>query len=203
MRRIGTTAQFPLTSQQCRLACAPRSLCPAAGEAERCRFLGIGCTMVTLDDLLKLFAQSIHAKATALRTLELTASQRARLRESISDDIKKCTNFIPPEVSVAAHDEAQPLGVDLSTKNWHDQPSFDAGREIFHFEHIVPVSAIRTMCESAESADATFSVLRTKLRVAWILKREDLELTRLGYRSERADPDAAYEHAKINFRNKA
>lgn len=159
--------------------------------------------MVTLDDLLRPFAQSIHAKAVALRTLQVSASQRARLRESISDDIKKCTNFITPEVSVAAHDEAEPLGVDLSTKNWHDQPSFDAGREIFHFEHIVPVSALRAMCENTESPDDTLSVLRTRLRVAWILKREDLELTRLGYRSTRADPDAAYEHAKIKLRNTA
>ncbi len=156
--------------------------------------------MATLDELLRPFAESIHAKAAALRTLRLTASQRARVRESISDDIKKCTNFITPEMSVAAHDEADPLGVDLSTRNWHDQPAFDAGREIFHFEHIVPVSALRTMCEVAESVDGTFSILRTRLRVAWILKREDLELTRLGYRSVRADPDSAYKHAKIELR---
>jgi hypothetical protein len=43
-------------------------------------------------------------------------------------------------------------------------------------------------------------VLRRELKVAWILKSEDAELTRLGFRSKRPDPVAAYEKAGIVLR---
>jgi integrase/recombinase XerD len=82
---------------------------------------------------------------------------------------------------------------------WHDQPSFDAGREIFHFEHVVPVSAVRTACCHQNSEGAVFAILKSRLRVAWILKSEDAELTRLGHRSNRPDPDAAYRNAGIRL----
>ncbi|TKC92132.1 hypothetical protein [Polyangium fumosum] len=122
------------------------------------------------------FARSILAKASALRSIDLLPNQRARILESISDDIKKCTNFIAPQVSTAAWKEAERLGVDLYSKNWHDQPAFDAGRQTFHFEHVLPVSAIRDACLELNSEAAIFDVLK-KLRVAWILKTEDAELT--------------------------
>lgn len=155
--------------------------------------------MATVDELLMPFARSIHIKASALKTLTLSSSQRARLLESMSDDIKKCTNFIEPEVSEAAQKEADRLRVDLRSQNWHDQPAFDAGREVFHFEHIIPVSAIRTMCYDQDSEAGTFEVLTRRLRVAWILKSEDAELTRLGHRSKRPDPAAAYLEAGIHL----
>lgn len=155
--------------------------------------------MASTDDLLKPFASSIYVKASTLKSVELSSSQRARLRESISDDIKKCTNFIEPEVSEAALAEAEHLQEDLRTKNWHDQPSFDAGREIFHFEHVVPVSAIREACCAENSEGGVLAVLKSRLRVAWILKSEDAELTRLGHRINRPDPDEAYRKAKIRL----
>lgn len=102
-------------------------------------------------------------------------------------------------VSEAALAEAEHLKVDLRTQNWHDQPSFDARREIFHFEHVVPVSAIRAACCDQESERAVLAVLKGRLRVAWILKSEDAELTRLGDRSNRPDPDAAYRKAGIRL----
>ncbi|MFL5245854.1 MAG: hypothetical protein ACJ8FY_27590, partial [Gemmataceae bacterium] len=52
-------------------------------------------------------------------------------------------------------------------------------------------------CEKAESAEAVLDILNTSLRIAWILKREDQELTRLGYRRNRLDPEGAYRAAKI------
>jgi len=155
--------------------------------------------MASIDDLLAPFACSIYAKAKTLKSVELSSSQRARLLESISDDIKKCTNFIEPEVSQAALTAAERLQVDLRTKNWHDQPSFDAGRETFHFEHVVPVSAIRAACCDQGSEREIFAVLKGRLRVAWILKSEDAELTRLGHRSHRPDPDEAYRNAGIKL----
>ncbi|KYG04272.1 hypothetical protein BE21_47720 [Sorangium cellulosum] len=155
--------------------------------------------MASIDDLLKPFACALYAKASTLNSVGLSSSQRARLLESMSDDIKKCTNFIEPEVSEAALAEAEHLQVDLRTRNWHDQPSFDAGREIFHFEHVVPVSAIRAACCDQQSESAVLAVLKGRLRVAWILKSEDAELTLLGHRSNRPDPDAAYRKAGIQL----
>jgi len=153
--------------------------------------------MADLDSLLRPFARSIYAKASACRQLDLRAEERARFLESISDDIKKCTNFVSVDVSQAAFDRAKSVGIDLRTKTWHDQPGFDRGRLVFHLEHIVPVSAIRRACLDAPSDSAVFEILATKLRVVWILKEEDLVLTRLGYRTRRSDPDAAYRDAKI------
>ncbi|MGQ0679994.1 MAG: hypothetical protein ACT4OM_10150 [Actinomycetota bacterium] len=152
-----------------------------------------------VDRLLMAFAQSIHAKLRALRTLDLTPKQKARLLEAISDDIKKCTNFLVPEASRAALDRASSLGVQLSGQTWHDQHKFDPGRTIFHFEHMVPVSAIREACLKETSDQAIQAILKNRLRVVWILKDEDKELTRLGYRSNRLDPASSYLEAGIEL----
>ena len=155
--------------------------------------------MATADELLKPFAGSILCKVTALKELELTDDQKARIRESISDDIKKCTNFIQPQVSRMAHKKAKRLGIDLYSKDWHDQRSFDVGREIFHFEHVLPVSEIRNRCVELKTEKAIYEMLKTSLRVAWILKSEDAKLTSLGFRSKRKNPDSAYSEAGINL----
>ncbi len=142
--------------------------------------------------LLLPFAQSIYAKSMALRTLELSPSQRARFLESISDDIKKCSNFLQPEVSKAALAKAVKLNVDLYSKSWHDQPKFDGSHQKgkFHLEHLHPVSTIRDLCSKAMSRDAVLRILLGKLRVAWILKTERRKLDRT-HRSNRPDPDLA------------
>lgn len=158
--------------------------------------------MVTLEELLTPFAKSIHIKVSALKELNFDSQQRARFLESISDDIKKCTNFIPPEVSRAAFERARNLGVELTNKCWHDQHKFDKGREIFHFEHINPVVIIREACLSAPSPSAILEILLTRLRIAWILKVEDHRLTTLGYRSNRRDAEAAYREANIELLSK-
>lgn len=151
----------------------------------------------TLRDLLLPFGVSVHAKATALRELHLTQMQQARLRESISDDIKKCSNFVVPEVSDEARGQALVLGIELHDMCWHDQGKFDANRSTFHFEHVRPVSTLRELCLVAASADATTEILLTNIRVAWILKSEDAKLSALGFRSKRPNPDDAYYAAGI------
>ena len=155
--------------------------------------------MTTLSQLLEPFASAIYAKAVALRTLDLTTAQRARLLESVSDDIKKCSNFTAPSVSRAALARAEKLKVNLHDKTWHDQPRFDAGRRVFHFEHFVPVLSVRNACLKARSKAAVLDVLKSQLRVAWILKSEDRMLTRLGYRSQRSNPSLAYRAANIKL----
>jgi hypothetical protein len=158
-----------------------------------------GSTVADRNTLLKPFASSIHVKATAFRQLDLGPSERARFLEAISDDIKKCTNFTIPEVSRAAFNRGTAMGIDLRTKTWHDQPQFDNRRRIFHLEHMVPVSTVRQLCLEAPSETVVLEILVATLRCVWILKEEDRELTRLGYRSQRSDPEAAYHHAKIDL----
>jgi hypothetical protein len=158
---------------------------------------------LALRDLLKPFAASIFAKASAIRHFEdaesLTQFQRARFMESISDDIKKCTNFFTPRISNAAHEEALRLGINLNKMNWHSQPRFDRGRKTFHWEHMVPVKTIREECRKARKEVEVLEILMTRPCVVWILKSEDDVLTRLGYRSKRDDPIRAYQEAGIVF----
>lgn len=119
--------------------------------------------------------------------------------EAISHDIRKCTNFVPSRVSKAAFEEASNLGVDLRQMDWHDQTRFNPGRCKFHREHMVLVKTIRDECCGAITDDEVLETLLTKPRVVWILKSEDAELTRLGYRSKRDDSLAAYQNAGIEL----
>lgn len=158
--------------------------------------------MAVVDQLLQLFARSIFAKVSALRSLELTRNQHKRLRSSITAEIRACGGLLypevlAPEVSEAALREAERIGVDICTHTWHSQSSFDAGRKVFHWEHVDPISCIQEACEGAECEEAVLEILKTRLRIAWILKQEDRELTRLGFRSNRPDPEGAYRAAKI------
>lgn len=159
-------------------------------------------TMYETSKVLQAFSKAIYAKVRFLRTrIGRTQPQCTRILESISDDIRKCTNFVKPEVSVAADKEARRQGVALNEMTWHDQRSFDPGRKRFHLEHVVPVSAVRNACLEALSAAAVLEVLTSQLRVAWILKEEDAELTRLGFKRRRPHPDAAYRQAAIRMKS--
>jgi hypothetical protein len=158
--------------------------------------------MVIVDELLQLFARSVFAKVGALRLLDLTRNQRKRLKSSITAEIRACGGLLypevlTPEVSEAALWEAERIGVDIRVHTWHSQSLFDAGRKLFHWEHVDPIACIREACERSESEEAILTILKTRLRIAWILKREDRELTQLGFRSKRPDPDSAYRAAKI------
>lgn len=153
--------------------------------------------MATTDQLLMPFVRGIYALVCALRQVTLTPSQERRMLEGISDDIKKCTNFFAPGVSRQAREHARQLNIDLSFKYWRDQPRFDKGRKIFHWEHMDPVSSIRLACLEQASESGILEVLKNRLRAVWILKSEDEKLTRLGYRSKR--PPDAYSKAGIEL----
>jgi hypothetical protein len=134
----------------------------------------------------------------------LNPRQRTWLRKSITYDIRTCgallfPDVLKPEISKAAQEEAVRAGMLLHTMTWHDQAKFDRGRKTFHWEHVNPVSGIQNKCMEAKSEEAILETLKTSLRIAWILKREDQELTRLGYRSKRVMPDEAYGHAGIEL----
>lgn len=151
--------------------------------------------MTRLEQLLEPFAQSIFAKMGAINTLNLTRKEKSRFFESMSDDIKKCSNFIAPEVSVKAKNKAEEFGFKLFNMNWHDMKSKD--RHIFHFEHVNTVSAIREKCCEAKCSQDVLCILLNRLSIAWILKEEDKLLTAKGYKKNR--PDNAYELAGITL----
>lgn len=148
--------------------------------------------------IFRAFARSIFAKAELLRTTELSHRERQRVLESISDDLKKFTDLIQAGVSDAALAEAERMGVDLGTAGWHDQPKFDPGRKVFAREHVVPVNQMRAACLEAASEEDTARCLEAA-QVAWVLREEDDMLTRLGFRTVRTDPRAAYRAAGISL----
>ena len=140
--------------------------------------------MAVVDQLLRLYAQSIFGKAGALKALKLTRNQRKRLRDTITADLRACGALLYPEVrlpevSKEALQEADRIGVNLWAQTLRRQKSFDRGRKVFHWEHVNPIACIQELCEAAKSEEAVLDAL-ARLRVAWILKREDKELTRLG-----------------------
>ena len=73
--------------------------------------------MIGLADLLRPFALSIHARAAAVRDLDLTANQRARVLESISHYIKKGTIIFEPRVSMKASQAESRCKSALCSKN--------------------------------------------------------------------------------------
>lgn len=161
--------------------------------------MSVGNAQVThclsLKQLLSPFAQSIYAKTTALNTLDLDKKTKARFLESISDDIKKCSNFVRPLVSEKAQQEAVKYKFNLFDMNWHDMKK--ANRKTFHFEHINTVSSLRTACCAAFSSEAILQILMSNISVAWILKDEDARLTSNGYKSKR--PNNAYDLVEIKL----
>lgn len=156
-----------------------------------------------METLFPIFAESISCKVSGLRQLgpNVSAGQKSRLLESISDDIRKCTDLIPVHVSQAAKSKAEKLKphIDLFRETWHSQPRFDKGRKIFQYEHVVPVSSVRDSCLQAQDTGDVLKILTTRLKVAWILKTENARLAKLGYAVRRPDPEAAYHQAGIDL----
>jgi hypothetical protein len=144
------------------------------------------------------FAVAIFAKANALENRALEPSHKSRLRESISDDIKKASNLLPHKMSKRAHKAASQLQppVDLRKKTWHEQHSFDPGREFFLVEHRNTVSSLRERCLAQKDVEGVLGVL-SEIDVVWILRAEDEKLTELKYRSRR--PPTAYAEASIEI----
>ena len=122
------------------------------------------------------FAQAIYVKVELLRT-----------------------DVMEYEVSEAAWEAAQDLGIDLRTTDWTEQTKFDPKRERFHLEHVVTVKGVVDACLAARSESEVAAILGA-VRVAWILKEENRVLDQLGVTSARPDPDAAYRAAGITLK---
>lgn len=159
---------------------------------------------LAFDDVAVPFAAGFLAKRVLLGESRLDRRQMARVSESLSDDLKKLCDVVTPEikrplVSRGARDAARKIDVDLCRQVWHGQLRFDPERSTFHLEHVVPIKQLRQLCLDARSARDIVTQLERHVRVAWILKSENRELTRLGYSHNRPDPDAAYREAGIEL----
>lgn len=159
---------------------------------------------VVLDrsSIIRPFALSILAKARVARSHRVSERQRKRLLESISDDIRKCSDLLPHRASEAAHKKACKGGTNLFQEDWHTQTRFDPGRKKFLIEHFEPVAAIRDRCLKCKSATAMAELLRKHVKVVWVLREEDARLNELGHRSDRPDPAGAYRQAQIRILNR-
>src|SRR5262245_51940486 len=101
------------------------------------------------DGVIRDLAKAIYAKVIGVNRGNLYPRHRTILLRSISADIRGYTDCLvctPPHVSAAAQKAAEKLGINLWSTQWHDQPKFDKRRSVFHFEHMVPVEAVRKDC---------------------------------------------------------
>lgn len=161
---------------------------------------------VTADaaSLRRVFAAGMLPKVEWLRTVAHSARQRSALHGSLNQELRKLcdalgTDGLKPLVSTAAAETASAKDIDLCVQDWHAQARFDPGRGVFHLEHVVPIGSVRARVLASHDLDEILDALE-QLRVAWILKSENAELTRLGFRSTRPDPEAAYAEAGIVLR---
>lgn len=153
-----------------------------------------------METLRKFFSESILIKVNGIRQITEPIHKK-KLKESIDTEIRKYTDVIKPKVSQKANEIANKMGIDLTTKDWSSQNSFDKGRSTFHFEHYYPVKQITDDCLACHCIDDVCRVLKEKTMVVWILKSENSTLDGLGYKSNRPNPKEAYAKAGITILN--
>ena len=130
------------------------------------------------------------------------------LRSSLTWPIRYLERFVThARVSVKAQEAAGAM--DLSQCKWNQQPSLldDPERELFHYEHMYPVSQMREkLIELSDpgrevSEDQIIKEIESELDkfdIAWVLKEEDNKLNEMGYQSKRPpNPLDAYREAGI------
>jgi hypothetical protein len=150
------------------------------------------------DALVRPFVVALQVKRPLLQRSGISREQRARVLESMSDDLKKMCDVVvpcvrPASVSRDALALTERLGVDLCQLTWHQQQGRKRADERWaslHREHVVPILALRTACVDAADVDAAIAEVDRLLHIAWITKAEDRRLTEAGYRKTR--PDTAY-----------
>jgi hypothetical protein len=104
-------------------------------------------------------------------------------------------------VSEAAQQEADRRGLaKLSEYTWYQQTTKmgDKGRKTFHWDHFVTIKELRmALLNLARPTEEQARAILQRASVAWILKREDRNLNKLGFRADRPNPHAAYRKAGI------
>lgn len=99
---------------------------------------------------------------------------------------------------------AASLPTDMREVTWDLQSKFDKGRKVFHLEHIYTGDMFRKAVKAISASQELAQFVRTNYRLAWILKAEDQDLNRSGYRSRRGNTLGealnAYEKCGIRLR---
>ncbi len=91
-------------------------------------------------------------------------------------------------------------GTPLTQKRWAEQPAFDLGREVFHFEHICSGKMFERFARQNNhelTPDLICNWVRNNYRIAWILKRENKLLPRSDRGQGLSDALAIYAKAGI------
>jgi hypothetical protein len=133
-----------------------------------------------------------------LRDLHLGQIENRHYRYLYNQSFYGFRGFLDPllstRVSERAHKQyrcilqgrpAGSLPTDMREVPWDLQPRFDKGRKMFHLEHIYTGDMFRKAAETIPNAQGLAELVRANYRVAWILKSEDQDLNRYGYRSNR------------------
>ena len=85
-------------------------------------------------------------------------------------------------VSKKALAKAKELGIDLYSMTWLNQTKVDPKRTIFHYEHCNPIKELRL---AVLNTNKNIQDILKQDIVCWILKDEDKELNKHGYKSKR------------------
>lgn len=127
------------------------------------------------------------------------ADVRSTLKTMLGWMARDLERYVVPGVSRAAQERADELELgDLTRFHWKHQRGRmkDPMREIFHWEHVVPVSdTVEALLALDDPMPSTIVPILMRAEIAWILKSEDKALRRRG----RADPRAAYVAAGIEL----
>jgi hypothetical protein len=123
-------------------------------------------------------------------------THRQHLRRMISVTIRNLTDH--PEfgtsMSKAAKSLADSLGIPLQEMTYDTQPKWDKGRQLFAYEHMVPVKNLMYACIADPTKVA--EVLQSA-KIVWVTRPENFRLNDLGYSHNRPDPAKCYEEAGI------
>jgi hypothetical protein len=126
------------------------------------------------------------------------SQQIKALNNATTQLLQVAGNIHPSGVSIAAKKLAKLKGInDLREFHWHEQNKFDKGRKLFHLEHYVTISCLRAECMAAKNEDEVLHIITKRIRLYWILKKEDKRLTKNGHRINRPNPKEAYKKANI------
>jgi len=117
-----------------------------------------------------------------------------------------CRNMedvVPRNVSVKAAARGRELGVrDLRKFHFDHGGKIPGGRKksLLHWEHWMPVAEMkRELLELVNPTPEECRKVLSKSRICWIMKDENDELDRRGFKSVRPDPEGAYKIAGIEF----
>lgn len=121
---------------------------------------------------------------------------RQHLRRMISVTIRNLTDH--PEfgtsMSQAAKELADSKSIPLHELTYDKQTRWDPGRQLFAYEHMVPVKSL--MYAVIADPSKTAEVLQSA-KIVWVTRTENQKLNDLSFAHNRPDPVNCYEQAGI------